>query len=102
MAQTLNLGRLYGRAKRRPVNLTTKQSSELNSVGPETPKTMIFLVPTTSGGDVIATDKTSKTLRPSGDAISKNENWTLKTVFDKLSKKIFFDFRFKIFYFRSD
>ena len=38
----LNVGRLYGRAKRRPVNRTAKQSSELNSVGPETPKSMIF------------------------------------------------------------
>jgi len=37
-----NIGRLYGRAKRRPVNCTTKQSSELNSVGPETPKLMKF------------------------------------------------------------
>ena len=38
----VRLGRLYGRAKRRPINLTTKQSSELNSVGPETPKSMNF------------------------------------------------------------
>ena len=38
-----------------------KQTSELNSVGPKTPKSIkIFLIRTTSGDDVITADKTSK------------------------------------------
>ena len=72
------LGRLYGRAKRRPVNLTTKQSSELNSVGPETPKSMKFFwfgpLPAMTSSSLI---RLQRPLPLSGDVISKNENRTL-------------------------
>ena len=74
----LNVGRLYGRAKRRPVNRTAKQSSELNSVGPETPKSMKFFwfgpLPVMTSSPLI---RLQRPLPPSGDAISKNENKTL-------------------------
>ena len=72
------VGRLYGRAKRRPVNLTTKQSSELNSVGPETPKSMKFFwfgpLPVMTSSPLI---RLQRSLPPSSDPISKNENRTL-------------------------
>ena len=72
------LGRLCGRAKRRPVNLTTKQSSELNSVGPETSKSMKFFwfgpLPVMTSSPLI---RLQRPLPPSGDLISKNENRTL-------------------------
>ena len=73
-----HLGRLYGRAKRRPVNRTTKQSSELNSVGPETPKLMKFFwvwsLPVMTSSPLI---RLQRPLPPCGDAISENENRTL-------------------------
>ena len=69
---------IVGRAKRRPVNLTTKQSSELNSVGPETPKSMNFFsfgpLPVMTSSALI---RLQRPLPPSGDAVSKNENRTL-------------------------
>ena len=34
------LGRLYGRGERMPANLDRKQSSEVSSVGPKTPKSI--------------------------------------------------------------
>ena len=95
----MKVGRLYGRAKRRPVNLTAKQSSELNSVGPETPKSMNFFwfgpLPVMTSSPLI---RLQRPLPPSSGTISKNENKTLSTVFYKLSENIFFDFRLKNFF----
>ena len=72
------IGRLYGRAKRRPINLTIKQSAELNSVGPETPKSMKFFwfgpLPAMTSSSLI---RLQRPLPLSGDVISKNENRTL-------------------------
>ena len=51
---------------------------------------------TTFCDDVIVTDKTSKTSTAVWWPESINENKTFETVFDKLFRKIFFDFRFKI------
>ena len=73
-----DLGRLYGRAKRRPVNLTTKQSPELNSVGSETSKSMKFFwfgpLPVMTSSPLI---RLQRPLPLSGGAISINENITL-------------------------
>ena len=69
----VQLGRLYGRAKR-----TTKPSSELNSVGPETPKLMKFFwfrsLPVMTSSPLI---RLQRPLPPSGDVILENENMTL-------------------------
>ena len=62
----------------RSVNFTTEQSSELYSVGPETPKSMKFFwfgpLPVMTSSPLI---RLQRPLSPSGDAISKNENRTL-------------------------
>ena len=71
----------------------------MNSVCPKTPKSIeIFWsgrLPVMTSSPLI---RLQRPLPPSGDAISKNENRTLETVFYKLSENIFFDFRFKNFF----
>ena len=75
-----------------------KQTSELNSVGLKTPKSIkIFLIRTTPVMTSSQLIRLQRRLPPSWLAVSKNENMTLETVFCKLSDDIFFHFRFENF-----
>ena len=83
-------------AKRRQVNLVISISlSEFSRS--ENPKVNYFFwfrpFPAMMSSQLI---RLQRLLSPFSDKISKNENRTLKIVFHKLSKNIFFDFRFKI------
>ena len=75
-----------------------KQTSELNSVGPKTPKSIeIFWfgpLPVMTSSQLI---RFQRPLPPSWLAVSKNENITLEAVFCKLPDDIFFHFRFENF-----